>query len=49
LNRNRGARLINGSAPTDFNFNKNKEVALDFNKIDGGTLELEPSTVSSPR
>jgi len=42
LTFSRGARLITGTAPTDFSFNK--EVA-----IHGGALEIEPETVVAPR
>jgi NADH dehydrogenase len=38
----RGARLITGTAPTDFNFNK--EVGNY-----GGALKIEPGTVAAPR
>ena len=38
----RGARLITGTAPTDFSFKK--EVA-----IHGGALKVEPETAAAPR
>jgi NADH dehydrogenase len=42
LTFSRGARLITGTAPTDFNVSK--EVALDL-----GRAEIEPETVAVPR
>jgi NADH dehydrogenase len=42
LTFSRGARLVTGTAPTDFSFNK--EVA-----VHGGALEIEPETVVAPR